>query len=216
MLVEDGTLWQEMPCEVLSACGAIRGYTKPESLRAIYAAVMDSPAKGGHLEIGCYLGRSTVAIGMALRRRGLGEVVDVVDQFAAPESDPKLCADYGAHAAPEATFRANMERNGIDYRLWRGSAASVRAAGSVQGPLRFAFIDGDHSYEGAKHDIEWVLPLMASGGYVAMDDCLNGTSVYGGKCGHWGVLRAAEEVLRPRMRRWTVVHPGPLLIAEVM
>ncbi len=50
----------------------------------------------------------------------------------------------------------------------------------------FAFIDGDHSYEGAKRDIEIIAPVLVEGGVLAMHD-------YGGS--HDGVKRAGDELL---------------------
>ncbi len=55
--------------------------------------------------------------------------------------------------------------------------------------LDFAYLDGDHSYEGVKADLAGVFPLMKSGGVIMMDDYH--------RRGWWGdaVIRAAQEFL---------------------
>lgn len=45
-----------------------------------------------------------------------------------------------------------------------------------QGPFDFIFIDGDHSYEGAKQDYENYFPMLAEGGVMAFHDIVEHTN----------------------------------------
>src|SRR6202043_3903805 len=45
--------------------------------------------------------------------------------------------------------------------------------GSLNRPIRLLWIDGDHSYEGAKKDLDGFLPRLVPGGVVAFHDALN-------------------------------------------
>lgn len=53
----------------------------------------------------------------------------------------------------------------------------------------FVYLDGDHSYEGVKADLDAVFPLMKQGGVIMLDDYH--------RRGWWGdsVIRAANEFL---------------------
>lgn len=44
--------------------------------------------------------------------------------------------------------------------------------GRLDGPLDFAFIDGDHSYDGVRSDFELWSPLVRPGGLVAFHDTI--------------------------------------------
>ena len=43
---------------------------------------------------------------------------------------------------------------------------------ALGGQIDFLFIDGDHTYEGARADFELYVPLVRSGGIVALHDIL--------------------------------------------
>ena len=74
----------------------------------------------------------------------------------------------------------------IDKRDWWGNAArleqqypdrftfieadSATALRQQTGTFDYIFIDGDHSYAGAKRDLLAALPLLKKGGYLAVDD----------------------------------------------
>lgn len=183
-----------VPMRRLSACNFIHGWTEGVQLEHIYASVLDAP-EGNFLEIGCYLGRSTVAICSALLDRGKGERLQIVDPFMAPSTDRGLIQDMGRVGGTRddvcAKFLENMKLACIDnFDLNRSTSRHARVKKLVKGPLAFAFIDGDHSPEMVRHDLEWVVPMMVPGGIVAMDD-------YGVAEPKWGVREAVDELLVP-------------------
>jgi predicted O-methyltransferase YrrM len=67
---------------------------------------------------------------------------------------------------------------------------SIDAANDVKEPLDFVFIDGDHSYEGCKIDIESWVDKVKPGGWLMGHDYDN-QSVPEGKL--WGVDKAVQE-----------------------
>ena len=114
-------------------------------------------------------------------------------------------AVYGGQAGSQdvmdARFEAVRER-------FRGEVASGHVqihrstceefgAGYRGDALDFAYIDGDHSYEGVSADLRTLLPLIRPGGIVAGDDY--------GVPGWWdqGVTRAVDA--------WIADHPGTRL-----
>ncbi|SMY09098.1 class I SAM-dependent methyltransferase [Flavimaricola marinus] len=68
--------------------------------------------------------------------------------------------------------------------------------------INFAYVDGDHSYEGVKADLEALMPKMVSGGIMAFDDYH--------RRGWWGdgVLRAIHEFIG--------AHPSEIRIMTVI
>jgi predicted O-methyltransferase YrrM len=88
-----------------------------------------------------------------------------------------------------------FQRNLDDYKV-RDRIQVAKAYSQEVLPLYFqeggkfdgAFIDGDHSYEGCRHDLEWALKLVKPGGLLAAHDYTV----------RWaGVKQACDELLRP-------------------
>ena len=70
------------------------------------------------------------------------------------------------------------------------------------GTINFAYVDGDHSYEGVKSDLEALFPKMVVGGVMAFDDYH--------RRGWWGdgVLRAIHEFIG--------AHPAEVRVLTVI
>lgn len=78
-------------------------------------------------------------------------------------------------------------------QLYRGYSNTPEVLGKIRDKkFDIIYIDGDHSYEGAKNDIKNYTPLIVSGGYLVMDDAswfLEGTVFWKG---HKEVSRACD------------------------
>lgn len=97
---------------------------------ALFKAVRQLPHRRG-VEIGRYSGGSTVLLAVALGHEGKLTSIDIMPQ------DDRLLEEVLA----KSKVRSRVE-------LIIGDANQVE----VNEPLDFVFIDGDHSYEGAKRD----------------------------------------------------------------
>lgn len=79
--------------------------------------------------------------------------------------------------------------------LIRGSSHDATVKAKVgQGPFDIVYIDGDHSFEGARMDVREYSGLVAPDGYLVMDDAawfLPGSTFFKG---YESVSRAAEEL----------------------
>lgn len=120
--------------------------------------VRDLP--GGTVEIGSWEGRSTLAIADAVHP----QVVHAIDTWRGSPGEPSetLAAERDVYA----TFCENTAGRNIEtHRMgWRDYFADHHD------PLKFVFIDAEHTYREVADTIRTVLPLMVPGGIVCGDD----------------------------------------------
>jgi predicted O-methyltransferase YrrM len=115
---------------------------------------------GDVVEIGSWEGRSTLALAAAVAP----DPVHAIDTWCGSPGEPSESLAAGRDVY--ATFLANTEgRNIIPHRMgWR------EYLGSTDRPLKFVFIDAEHSYREVYDTIETVLPRMVPGGVICGDD----------------------------------------------
>jgi MMP 1-O-methyltransferase len=160
-----------------------QGYLSEREARCLLAAAAFSPAEGANLEIGSFKGRSTVGLAYIARHYRLGKIVAVDPHSSPSTTDP----DLKGKTSSLADFRTNVERAGVSDHVEHQVMFSSQLAKTWIEPIRFLWIDGDHTYEGAKQDVQMFKPFLVPGAMLLMHDVL-GT--------HYGSLRVfVEEVL---------------------
>lgn len=100
---------------------------------------------------------------------------------------------YAQHEDIMDLFRAAMRANALEAVVTPVRGTSDELAGLMAGRrrCRLAFVDGDHSYEAVRRDIENVEPHLVDGGWICFDDAFS----------HYeGVNRAITERI--------IEHPG--------
>lgn len=124
------------------------------------------------LEIGCFMGVSSIWIASALEDLGGERHLHSLDLF-----DPILPWPphrYGYLANPETMARTSAYVAGLDHRVTFHRMNSFDLADRydkiVAGPVDFAFIDGDHSFDGCLHDFMTVAPHVNVGGAILLHD----------------------------------------------
>ena len=132
------------------------------------AAAAFAPAQGKNLEIGSFKGRSTVGIAYVTRELGLGTVVAVDPHTSPATTDPDLRGKTTSYE----DFVANLTTAGVLERVEIKRAYSHELAREWKDPIRLLWIDGDHTYEGAKADLDMFKPYLVDGAIVAMHDVL--------------------------------------------
>ncbi|MFN2636423.1 MAG: class I SAM-dependent methyltransferase [Gemmatimonadaceae bacterium] len=132
------------------------------------AAVALAPSSGKNLEIGSFKGRSTVGIAYVARELALGTVVAVDPHTSPATTDP----DLRGKSTSYDDFVANLRAAGLLERVEIKRQYSYELATEWKAPIRFLWIDGDHTYEGAKADIDLFKPYLVDGAIVAMHDVL--------------------------------------------
>jgi tetratricopeptide (TPR) repeat protein len=170
------------------------------------AAVGRAPAVGARfVEVGSWLGKSTVYLARQIAASGKGISLTAVDTFRGSpgeEQQQKVVAAHGGSV--RGAFEANLRRYGVLGRVAVLEAPSVAAAASFpDGTLDFVFIDADHAYESARADLLAWLPKVRPGGVLAGHDIDSE-----------GVARAVREVLPPTgvrpvgVRCWSYEKPA--------
>jgi predicted O-methyltransferase YrrM len=151
----------------------VDGYLYGHEAAFLYRLARESPGTGAVVEVGSFRGRSTLCFALGIRRRGSGHVFAV---------DPHVYRT-------EAELRENLEYFGAAEWVSVEVERSRVVAARWSGPVRILFIDGDHSEEAARGDLEAWLPHLEPGGYLLLHD----STVLGD---HPGPRRVAREWLR--------------------
>jgi predicted O-methyltransferase YrrM len=147
----------------------VPGHLSEKEARFLGLLAACVPANGPIVEIGSFKGRSTVMLSKVASHYSYGSVV-AID----PHNSPIL---FDHKSNPEASsyqdFLNNVHGAGVSEYVEPHAAHSKEVANSWNRPIRILWIDGDHSYEGAKSDLDGFLPHLVPEGVVAFHDALN-------------------------------------------
>jgi predicted O-methyltransferase YrrM len=148
---------------------AAPGFLTEREARFLALVAACAPAQGTILEIGSFKGKSTVGLASVAQHYAFGPVV-AVDPHTAP-----AVTDYG-HGSRQSSwdeFRASLRRAGVEHSVEAHRAYSRDLARVWHRPIRFLWIDGDHTYQGTKADIDLFRPHLVPHAIVAFHDVLH-------------------------------------------
>ncbi len=164
----------------------------------LYKGIIDSAnLKGSIVEIGCLYGKTSC--GMLLAAKELGEQVICVDYFFQyPSLEKCSVIDEPQYPSVETMEDAFSKSTYLEFarnliRLDLYDSALIIASKSINlskiwnRPIKFIFIDADHSYNGVKQDFELFEPFVIVGGLIGMHDI--------DKAGHPGVFEFFAEIM---------------------
>jgi predicted O-methyltransferase YrrM len=153
------------------AAGQIPGFLGESEARLLGTVAACVPRGGAIVEIGSFKGKSTVMLAKAAAHYCAGPVVAI---------DPHTFTTVELEAqrtGPEATsyteFLANLDAAGVRELVEVHRAYSTDVAPDWTRPIRFLWIDGDHSYAGAKADFDGFARHVIPGGVIAFHDALH-------------------------------------------
>ena len=147
----------------------VPGYIGELEFRALGLLAAGAPQSGVTVEIGSFKGKSTVALASIAAQSGLGPVVSIDPHTAPSVTDPMLDGQRSSFDDFLNTLRAT----GIERQVEVHRAPSKDVAVGWNRPIRLLWIDGDHTYAGAKQDFELFSPHLAEGSIVALHDTLH-------------------------------------------
>ena len=185
---------------------AVEGWFEPESAELMASLLLhqvDAGLAGGVAEIGVHHGRSFLLLANGLAPGESGVALDVFEHQE-QNADHSGKGDRGrfeenlARWAPNAPVRI-VARSSLEV--------STDSAREVFGRPRMFSVDGGHTAEITRHDLELAEASIADGGIVVLDDMLNG---------HWlGVLTGTATYLldRPRLLPFAI-SPNKLYLTD--
>ncbi|HWS34174.1 MAG TPA: class I SAM-dependent methyltransferase [Actinoplanes sp.] len=143
--------------------------------RALAAAALAAP-DGPVLEVGSWLGKSTLYLAAAVRTRG-GKVVTVDHHRGSEEHqvgweyhDPELVDPAAGLIDTLPGFRRTIAAAGAEDVVVAVVARAEDFAALWSAPLAFLFLDGSHTDESAQRDLASWAPHLAVGGILAIHD----------------------------------------------
>lgn len=127
------------------------------------------------VEIGSYLGRSTILFAATQKEIGEGGRVVAVDPHT---GDRQQIERFGIATLPSLDlYRRHIAAAGCEDTVETVVAPSVEAAAQWHGLADFVFVDGWHSYEAVLDDAKAWLPHLSERGVVVFDDYLQYSEV---------------------------------------
>lgn len=174
---------------------------------ALYEGVVDtSHLEGEIVEIGCLYGRTSLPICKGAEETGKKSVhIDYLFQYPdlntcvldRPYPDKSNLADAYSKSTYEE-FTKNFIKNDLFDNAVILACKSQTAHSIWSLPIRFLFIDADHSYEGVKKDFELFEPYVVKNGLIALHDI--------DQTGHPGVFKYFHEIMSSG--KYSVVYNG--------
>lgn len=161
--------------------------------RRLYHLAASGPGEGAIVEIGSFLGNSTIFLAASGR-----DTVHAIDPH-----DEQSMTQVPGEESTSAQFLANLERFDVRDRVVYHRTTSVEAAdGWEGGPVRLLFIDGLHTYDAVRDDYRAWQPHLAAEHVVVFDDFL------------WvDVERAVRELRAEHRPTWFAIRGGQAIFA---
>jgi predicted O-methyltransferase YrrM len=175
--------------EAWEATRSVPGYLLENEAKFLGLLAACTPAKGRIVEIGSFKGRSTVMLAKVAAHYGLGQVVAIdPHNFNLSEKSDVASEALARPASTMDDFLNSLRVAGVTEQVEFHHALSRDVSSSWNEPIRLLWIDGDHTYRGAKDDFDGFAPHVKPGGVIALHDALNAFS---------GPIRVfVEEMLR--------------------
>ncbi len=145
----------------------VEGWVKPQEVDLLYDLACQ--AKSCIVEIGCYRGKSTIALSSGSRDAAKNVPVYSIDPHAIFKG--VLGGNFGP--ADRKAYYANLLRADLAEYAALINLPSQKVASIWEEPVDLLFIDGDHSYDAVKMDIELWGEHLLQESIVVFDDATN-------------------------------------------
>lgn len=154
----------------------IHTWTTQEELLALFEIARTLPPNGTILELGSYLGASTLylAAGSAVSASAI-ICVDTWNNDTIPGGPVDVFPEFLRNVAPVATRITTIRKRLCNI-----------VPGELPTDVQLAFLDADHSYEATMQAFKLILPLVAAKATVALHD----TVAFPGVCRVLGEILA--------------------------
>lgn len=149
----------------------IRGMINHRAGEELFSLAYMQSLKGNVVEVGSFQGKSTFFLGHAVAKSKNGKMYAVdhfkgnkgKEQFYKVENDDLSDLEMG--------FRRNIEKAGLTEIVTLINKPNYEAIADIaDDSVRFLYLDGDHTAEGVKKDLDLFKPKLKSGAMIAFDD----------------------------------------------
>ncbi|MHC4445339.1 MAG: class I SAM-dependent methyltransferase [Planctomycetota bacterium] len=154
--------------DVLRQIEKIPGCLNDEQGRLLYYLSAHSRPAGCVVEIGSFMGRSTLWLAHGVRFAGGGCV------FAIDPHDGRERPDVHPEFDSFAEFQKNIRAGGVADLVKPIRERSQEVARNWDEPIRLLWVDGSHNYEDVLADLEGFARHVTVGGHVALHDTKGG------------------------------------------
>lgn len=154
--------------EIITRIEDVPGCLNTDQGMILYYLAASATTTGRVVEIGSFLGRSTLWLAHGVRHAGVGRVV-AIDPHEGHER-PDIEPGVDAYAA----FLEHIRQAGVDDVVEPIRERSQRVAERWNEPIRLLWVDGSHDYQDVRADLEGFAPHVRPGGYVALHDTRGG------------------------------------------
>jgi predicted O-methyltransferase YrrM len=161
---------------LLAAAVTAPGFMPEDEGLALYHAALAVASDGPLLEIGSYLGKSTLYLAAAARARGT-QVVTVDHHRGSEEHqpgweyhDPQLVDPRIGRLDTLPGFRRTIAAARAEDVVVAVVTRSETLAALWERPLAFVFLDGSHTDQSAQRDLRCWAPHLTVGGVLAIHD----------------------------------------------
>jgi predicted O-methyltransferase YrrM len=167
----------------------VPGFLLESEARFLGMAAACTPPSGSVVEIGSFKGKSTIMLATVCKHYGLGPVI-AIDPHTFHSSELQDLKSSPTASTYE-DFQHHIQTADISDFVDVRRALSSDVSPTWNAPIRFLWIDGDHTYRGAKDDLDGFIRHLIPGGIVAFHDALHEFD---------GPIRVfAEDILRSDM-----------------
>jgi predicted O-methyltransferase YrrM len=168
----------------------IQTHTTAREREALYDLASGSGEPRNLLEIGSYLGASSFCLAAGMSHGGGGRLfcVDTWQNETMPDGSRDTFAEFGANTSRYRDFIVTVRKR-----------SEALLPSDISGRISLAFIDGDHSYDSVRGDVETIKPFLAEDAIVAFHDSryFPGVSKAIGEClslDGWQLLGAVDNL----------------------
>jgi len=159
----------------LEVAARTKGFMPDDEAAALRAAARDA-GPGAWLEIGTYCGRSTLHLGSVAAEVG-AQLVTVDHHHGSEENQPgwewhdaSLVDPYTGRLETLPSLRHALHEAGLESVVTAVVGTTAQVAAWWTTPVRFLFLDGNHTEAVAQHDYLAFAPYVIEGGTLAIHD----------------------------------------------
>jgi predicted O-methyltransferase YrrM len=156
----------------------VKGYLIVGDVKYLWDLAQSLPANGNYLEIGSWMGLSSIIIANSLLAKlNFGSRIYCVDTWQGSEEHQEMKVIQEDKLFE--TFLANIQEAGVSGLITPVRGKSVDASRKFsEASLDILFVDGDHSFEGCYADLVAWSPKVKPGGRILGHDAAPSCGAY--------------------------------------